>query len=120
MRNVDQKMQQSSSSQSSGAGAQPQAPKYPLEAIIALQKSLQNGIPEHDGERTYRADEPGLVAGQQDCNEHVVSWEPLLVLNPLMLLLGEVRQLVSVAAQSYRSGSHARQSTTAHFSASWQ
>jgi hypothetical protein len=104
----------SGSQQNQGAGAQGKA-RFRLEAIIALQKALQNGIPEHDGDNPKPEDKPGLVAGEQDGDEHVGS--RLLFLNPLMLFLADVRQLLSAAARPNWSGSRARQTPTAHLGA---
>ncbi len=111
MRNAGHNSQEFSlGKQNQAVGAQGQA-EYPLEAIIALQKALEEGLPEHETGSTEGRDGVEL-AGQPDCNEDVGPWEqPVrLLLNPLSLFLKEVRQLVSAAAQSYCSGSEARQS----------
>lgn len=82
----------------------PQAP-YSLEAIIALQSALQNGIPESEQEQTEADD--GAELRDRQITDTVDSF---LGQRRLKLLLTKIEQFASGAVQRFRR-SRVRKST---------
>jgi hypothetical protein len=74
----------------------PQAPRYSLEAIIALQRALQNGIPQNAEEQAEMTDELVSLNGKsadEDSATHT---------RPLTLMLAEIGRFFSAAVRRLR------------------
>jgi hypothetical protein len=90
-----------SKDRSSRVSCQPR-PKYRLEALIALQKALENGIPEREAQRNEQD------AIDRQAEPIIEPKEPVFQERLLRSMLSKMRGLISAALQRRRSCARVR------------